>query len=108
MHDLADYQHFCDSGCESAPPAAIGAELQALWWARKAEWGRAHQIVQDVETNAAALVHAHLHRVEGDRENANYWYARAGESSTDVVLAIEWETLTKRLLAQASADSALR
>lgn len=108
MRDSTDYQSFCDSVGEAAPPGGIAPELQALWWARKPDWERAHQIVQDVESRSAALVHAYLHRVEGDLDNARYWYARGGESGGAVGLAIEWEILTKRLLAQASADSALR
>jgi len=98
MGGTTDYQRFCDSLGETSPPRAIAAELQAMWWARNADWDRAHKIVQDLETVAAARVHAYLHRVEGDLENANYWYARAGEPSTDVSLDEEWQALTKRLL----------
>jgi len=109
MGERSDYQRFFESLGDDEPPS-VSAELQALWWLHKPNWDRAHQLVQDIETKAAAHVHAHLHRVEGDLENAGYWYRRAGEPVSDVPLATEWETLTKRLLSQTSAeaDSELR
>jgi hypothetical protein len=109
MDERSDYQRFFESLGDDEPPS-LSAELQALWWLHKPNWDRAHQLVQDIETKAAAHVHAHLHRVEGDLENAGYWYKRAGEPVSNVPLATEWETLTKRLLGQTSAeaDSELR
>ncbi|MER0238099.1 hypothetical protein [Fulvimarina sp. MAC8] len=41
------------------------------------EWDRAHSIVQNDASREAAWIHAHLHRIEGDRGNADYWYNRA-------------------------------
>ncbi|EAU40521.1 hypothetical protein FP2506_04811 [Fulvimarina pelagi HTCC2506] len=41
------------------------------------EWERAHSIVQADCSQEAAWIHAHLHRIEGDRSNAEYWYNRA-------------------------------
>jgi hypothetical protein len=109
MGERSDHQRFFESLDDDEPPS-VGAELQALWWLRKPDWDRAHELVQDIETKAAAHVHAHLHRVEGDLENAGYWYRRAGEPVSDAPLATEWEALTNRLLGQASAeaDSELR
>jgi hypothetical protein len=104
MAERSDYQRFFESLGDAEPPS-LSVELQALWWLHKRDWDRAHELVQDVETNAAAHVHAHLHRVEGDLENAGYWYKRAGEPVSDVSLAAEWEALTRRLLDQDSADA---
>lgn len=42
------------------------------------DWDGAHAIVQDDPSPAAAWIHAHLHRVEGDLGNAAYWYRRTG------------------------------
>ncbi|CPR21545.1 protein of unknown function [Candidatus Filomicrobium marinum] len=40
---------------------------------------KAHAIVQKNDTDAnACYIHAVLHRLEGDKENAKYWYGRAG------------------------------
>ena len=49
-------------------------------------WDGAHAAVQDDPSPEAAWVHAHLHRVEGDLDNAGYWYRRAGkpEASGDL------------------------
>ena len=37
----------------------------------------AHRIVQHWDTPEANWIHAYLHRKEGDKWNANYWYDRA-------------------------------
>ena len=42
------------------------------------DWDGAHAIVQDMPSEEAARVHALLHRIEGDRFNAEFWYRRAG------------------------------
>ena len=52
------------TSCHSqAPPIRA---LQALWWAARGSWDRAHTLVQHDGTEDAACFHAHLHRVEGD------------------------------------------
>jgi hypothetical protein len=103
-----DFEAFVASLRADAPPANVPTELTALWWAKRDQWDRAHDLLQDLTTVASSRVHAHLHRIEGDLDNANYWYQRAGVATVDAPLATEWELLTKDLLAQASADSALR
>ena len=45
--------------------------------AGKDDWNKAHQIVANGEGSDCAWVHAHLHRVEGDLDNACYWYQQA-------------------------------
>ena len=52
--------------------------LEALDRLEAGDWTAAHEIAQADPGQAAAWLHAHLHRVEGDRSNAAYWYARAG------------------------------
>ncbi|SFG97137.1 hypothetical protein SAMN04488020_105175 [Palleronia marisminoris] len=44
------------------------------------DWDGAHELAQADETDAGAWLHAHLHRIEGDEANANYWYRRAGRT----------------------------
>jgi hypothetical protein len=53
--------------------------LKALCLLAGGDWEAAHLLVQDDPSPEAAWVHAHLHRVEGDRANADYWYRRAGK-----------------------------
>jgi hypothetical protein len=52
--------------------------LKAVELALAGKWGAAHQIVQQYEDDAtAAWIHAVLHKMEGDLDNARYWYRRA-------------------------------
>jgi hypothetical protein len=43
-------------------------------------------------------LHAYVHRKEGDKFNANYWYRRCGESMPKISLEEEWEVLVERFL----------
>ncbi len=88
---------FIQSLSGSTPPPA-SPELQSLWWTRKGNWEKAHQIVQDLKTAEAAWIHAHLHRVEGDPSNARYWYSLAGKPPCSDPLPEEWEALAKALI----------
>ena len=52
--------------------------IKAIDLALAQEWERAHEIVQDLNSQEAAWIHAVLHRIEGDNSNAAYWYRQAG------------------------------
>ena len=80
-------------------PTGISEALQGLWHMGRGDWDKAHKIVQDDEGRAAAWVHAHLHRVEGDESNAGYWYARAGKPHAKNTHAEEWNEIAGVLLA---------
>jgi hypothetical protein len=85
----------------AAPPAGADLALQGLWWSRKGEWHRAHECVQQREGEPDCdLVHAHLHRVEGDLSNAGYWYRQAGEKVPTNTTEEEWAALATRFLAR--------
>jgi hypothetical protein len=45
---------------------------------RKNEWDKAHAIVMGMRDKLAFRIHGLLHRIEGDLDNARYWYNRAG------------------------------
>jgi len=84
----------------AAPPEGADPALQALWWSGKGGWGRAHECVQQREGDRDCdLVHAHLHRAEGDLSNAGYWYRRAGEPMATGTTDEEWAALASRFLA---------
>jgi hypothetical protein len=51
---------------------------RALAHLRRKEWQKAHEIVMDLDDKLAFHIHGLVHRVEGDMENARYWYGRAG------------------------------
>ncbi len=92
---------FRNSVVELTPPAGMNPALQALWWARKGDWDRAHRLVQQHEGDPDCdLVHAHLHRQEGDMANASGWYRRAGKPLPNLTLSEEWEAIATELLAQ--------
>jgi hypothetical protein len=83
-----------------APPAGVAAALQALWWAANNNWDKAHRIVMNGHDQDCAWVHAYLHRVEGDLDNANYWYRQARRKSATGELASEWNQIVAGLLQQ--------
>lgn len=57
--------------------------LDALERVRRGDWDAAHERVQDYSDPLSCLIHAYLHRVEGDLSNAAYWYRQAGEAMPD-------------------------
>jgi len=83
------------------PPPGAATPLAALWWAAKDDWDRAHGLVMDEGGTDCAWVHAYLHRVEGDLDNARYWYARAGRPAEQGQLQAEWDAIAGALLSRA-------
>ena len=53
--------------------AALQKAVQA---ALNGDWQTAHEIAQDYSDNSANWLHAVLHKIEGDKFNSNYWYAK--------------------------------
>ena len=85
---------------DATPDPAADLAVQGLWWAAKGDWDRAHACVQQQEgTPRCDWVHAHLHRLEGDDENAAYWYRRAGRAPATLPLTAEWDVIAADLLA---------
>ena len=82
----------------AVPPRALAPALQALWWAKKGDWDKAHRIVMDESSREAAWVHAYLHRVEGDTGNAGYWYRQAQRRAATATLDDEWQAIVGSLL----------
>ena len=80
------------------PPNGISVQIKALWYDGKGDWHKAHSLVDQLNDSSSALIHAYLHRKEGDIWNADYWYSRAKSSRPDVTLDEEWETLVERFL----------
>ena len=95
-----DFASFLASLSTATPPAQLQARplLRALWLDKKGDFDGAHTIAQDVETAEGALVHAYLHRKEGDLSNAGYWYRRARVTPVEQSLDAEWEALVRRFL----------
>ena len=83
------------------PGAGLSPALTALWWAGKDDWNKAHKIVTRENTADCAWIHAYLHRVEGDLENARYWYRQARRNPATDELAAEWAEIAAALLGTA-------
>ncbi len=85
---------------DAAPPAGASALVQALWHDARGDWERAHACAQDVHDRGGSWVHAYLHRKEGDRGNAGYWYARAGRPmpAAEMTLETEWAEIARELV----------
>ncbi len=95
------FEEFRSSLSEAAPPQGLELALQALWWAGKGDWDRAHACVQQREGEPECdLVHAHLHRQEGDVGNAGYWYRRAGQPMPTTPPEQEWAAVATRFLSR--------
>ena len=89
---------FRASTAAAEPAAGHSPPLQTLWWEAKGDWKRAHACAQSDDTANGAIVHAYLHRVEGDVSNAEYWYKRAGRPPSTSTLAEEWTALAAEFL----------
>jgi len=93
-----DFQTFTASLKNDTPPTDLQPLLKALWYDAQGDWHKAHDIAQDVHSNDGSWIHAYLHRKEGDKWNANYWYRRAGRSMPSASLEEEWENISRALL----------
>ena len=82
---------------EGTPPD-VAPLLLALWHDARGDWERAHHIAQDIEDEHGSLVHAYLHRKEGDLANAGYWYRRARRPVATDSLQSEWGRIVSELL----------
>ena len=94
---------FKRSLAKTKPPAGLSPALAGLWWAGKDDWNRAHKVVMSEEDADCAWVHAYLHRVEGDLDNARYWYRQARRDQATGDLAAEWAAIAAALLEAKSA-----
>jgi hypothetical protein len=89
---------FRDSLTSQSPPDELDFALAGLWWDAKGDWVKAHESAQQDEGPRGAWVHAYLHRKEGDKSNAAYWYGRAGKTPFHGTLEEEWKQIASALL----------
>jgi hypothetical protein len=93
-----NFEDFVETLRRDEPPAALAPALRALWLDAKGDWDGAHQIAQDMKSEAGARIHAYLHRKEGDLSNARYWYGEAQVPVANGSLDEEWEEIVKASL----------
>ena len=93
-----DIDTFRKSLLGSEPPKGVDSHLAALWHAAKGDWNKAHELIQHDTSATAAHIHAYLHRAEGDRSNADYWYRQAGKKPGSGPSENEWSEIAAGLL----------
>lgn len=91
-------QEFTASLSASAPAPDWPQPLAALWHDARGNWEEAHRIVQELDDEDAAWVHAYLHRKEGDSGNARHWYRRACRTFSEDTLPDEWSQIVTALI----------
>lgn len=93
------FDEFESSLADGEVSAGLSPYLTALWHDKRGNWDAAHEIVQEIDDRDAALIHAYLHRKEGDESNARYWYGQAGKPfPSGQTLDEEREHITKSFL----------
>jgi uncharacterized Zn finger protein len=70
---------------------------KAVELANSGDWDQAHRIVQQMQDKTSYWLHANLHREEGDKNNAQYWYSRAGKPFSEESLQAEREQILASL-----------
>jgi hypothetical protein len=91
-------EEFIASLSDNSPPSGISKALSALWYDAKGDWETAHEIAQNIDSKSGALIHAYLHRKEGDNGNARYWYSSADAKFPSTTLDEEWREIVNLLL----------
>ena len=85
---------------------------RALAHLREKQWDKAHEIVMGLRDKLAFRIHGLLHRIEGDLDNARYWYDQAdvpfGRPKTVAKEIAEIETALKRPRAAAATRTGTR
>ena len=94
---------FKASVAAAEPPENLSGPLCALWHDARGAWDTAHEILQDESDPDGCWVHAYLHRVEGDEDNAGYWYKRAERPHCTDALVDEWDAVAAELLQKAGS-----
>jgi len=68
-------------GKEAAPVSAEPNSLaRAVELLAAGKWQQAHELVQPDTSTVAAWLHGIVHTLEGDLDNARYWYRRAARA----------------------------
>ncbi len=91
-------EEFDKSIALDAPPDGLSVPLQALWFDAKGNWEKAHDLVDDLETQDGMAVHAYLHRKSGETSNSEYWYERCGREFQRPTFEAEWQALVEALI----------
>ncbi|MBA4744204.1 MAG: hypothetical protein H2058_03010 [Muricauda sp.] len=80
---------------ENIPPKEWSEPLKSLWFDAKDDWESSHDIAQEIHSTMGSWIHAYLHRKEGDKWNAGYWYRQAGKPFPEYSLEEELKVLVE-------------
>ena len=97
----ANFEDFQASLGADGPNELWPEALKALWYDGKGDWDMAHNIAQEISSLQGNWIHAYLHRKEGDKWNAGYWYGRANREFPSVDLKMEFEELVSEVIGSA-------
>ena len=89
------FQEFESTLNQNLPSKEWPDALQSLWFDAKGDWEASHDIAQDLQSQMGSWIHAYLHRKEGDKWNAGYWYRRANKPFPEYSLDEELRVLVK-------------
>jgi len=92
------FEEFIISIGKDKPPAELNKYLTILWYDANGKWDIAHNLAQAIYNRDGSLLHAYLHRKEGDLANAAYWYSNADKEMPNNSIKDEWEELVKKYL----------
>lgn len=95
-----DIDTFKNSLLDDHPPKSLSPLLLSLWYDAKGDWESSHNVAQVIDTKEGAMIHAYLHRKEGDLWNADYWYRNAGRIRPEGSLEEEWDSLVNEIMAK--------
>ncbi|AIY14855.1 hypothetical protein [Cellulophaga baltica] len=93
-----NYTDFTYTLENKAPDKNWPEGLKAMWFDAKGDWQKSHAIAQDLNTPLGSLIHAYLHRKEGDEFNAGFWYRQAGVTYPQVSLQEELQEIVEEIL----------
>lgn len=83
---------------ESEPCHDWPTRLKSMWWDVKGNWEASHTIAQEISSEDGNWIHAYLHRKEGDRFNAEYWYRVANKLYPQISLDEEQKELVAHFI----------
>ncbi|WP_036385434.1 hypothetical protein [Muricauda sp. MAR_2010_75] len=98
MNHPHSFSAFMETLNAQEPNPEWPSALQALWYDAKGDWEASHDIAQDIHTTMGSWIHAYLHRKEGDKWNAGYWYRQAGKPFPEYSLEEELQVLVNSIV----------
>jgi hypothetical protein len=78
--------------------------MRAVELLEAGNWQRAHEIVQHDESTHAAWLHGIVHTLEGDLDNARYWYRRADREFRGAAAVTEEIAAARRALTASTPE----